>query len=89
MRANGRLIGARQAYARQFLTLLSLLYPCGDCGREFGLLLEDFPPNVDSQNAFVEWMCAAHNRVNRRLSKPLFPCERVRERWQCGCASDL
>lgn len=68
-----------------FIYLLSKLYPCGDCAQHFQKLLENFPPKVGNHDEFAGWMCQAHNVVNKRLGKPEFDCQRVDERWECGC----
>lgn len=68
-----------------FIYLLSKLYPCGDCAQHFQGLLKGFPPKVGNHDEFVKWMCDAHNIVNKRLGKAVFECERVEERWECGC----
>jgi Erv1 / Alr family len=40
------------------------------------------PPRVGSKQELEQWMCALHNRVNRKLGKEQFNCEFVRSRWQ-------
>ncbi|XP_053213978.1 phospholipase A2 group XV-like [Panonychus citri] len=35
-------------------------------------------------NSFLFWMCNLHNKVNKKLSKPLFDCSNVDERWLTG-----
>lgn len=68
-----------------FIYLLSKLYPCGDCAQHFQKLLANHPPKVGNHDDFVKWMCQVHNVVNKRLGKSTFECERVEERWECGC----
>jgi len=31
---------------------------------------------------FAQWMCEAHNHVNRKLGKPDFDCSKVDQRWK-------
>ncbi|KAM0673874.1 hypothetical protein GVAV_002712 [Gurleya vavrai] len=69
----------------KFIYLLSKLYPCGDCAQHFQQLLKGFPPKIGNHDEFVEWLCKAHNVVNKRLKKEEFDCKRVEERWECGC----
>lgn len=47
----------------------------------FSLLCRRDPPDVSSGAAFSQWMCRAHNAVNRRLGKPTFNCDLVGARW--------
>ena len=45
------------------------------------------PPEVSSGAALRQWMCRAHNVVNRSLDKPAFNCAYVDARWgalDCG-----
>ncbi|KAG5578408.1 hypothetical protein H5410_058542 [Solanum commersonii] len=39
------------------------------------------PVQAGSQAEFSQWLCHVHNVVNRSLSKPKFPCDRVDARW--------
>lgn len=69
-----------------FVTLLSRLYPCGNCAHEFQQIIKDHPPKLDSRDSAVQWMCQVHNIVNKRLGKKLFDCKLALEAWKCGCA---
>ena len=45
------------------------------------------PPEVSSGGSLRQWMCRAHNVVNRSLDKPAFNCALVDARWgalDCG-----
>jgi FAD-linked sulfhydryl oxidase len=68
-----------------------MLYPCRDCGEHFTKLLEEHPPenNNDSRVDTVLYACVLHNKVNERLNKPIFDCQRAMEYWggDCGCGS--
>mmetsp|Transcript_24922 Transcript_24922/g.41547 ORF Transcript_24922/g.41547 Transcript_24922/m.41547 type:complete len:87 (+) Transcript_24922:587-847(+) len=41
---------------------------------------------VDSRKDLVLWMCEQHNLVNKKLHKPIFPCDMrlLDERWRLG-----
>ena len=69
----------------KFVTLLSRLYPCGQCAEEFQSLLKESPPKLDTADHFQQWLCETHNKVNLRLKKEEFDCSRLDERWDCGC----
>ncbi len=68
----------------QFLRLFSRLYPCPPCAEDFRQDLRSHPPQLDSSSSFARWLCGAHNRVNAKLDKPQFDCDRVFERWRDG-----
>lgn len=64
------------------------LYPCDECANHFRAMLEAFPPDVRTREAFMLWLCEAHNRVNVRLGYREFQCsvESLEARWGgCGC----
>ncbi|BES97125.1 growth factor, augmenter of liver regeneration [Nesidiocoris tenuis] len=66
------------------IQLLAKFYPCPICARHFQREIQTHPPDVSSQDALVGWFCQLHNRVNRRLGKPLFDCSKVWQRWKYG-----
>ncbi|KAI8870062.1 hypothetical protein GQ42DRAFT_167196 [Ramicandelaber brevisporus] len=78
-----------QKAMKDYLFLLSRLYPCGGCAKHFQQLLKDFPPVVTGREELKKWMCEAHNIVNERLKKPQFDCSKVDDRWDCGCGPEL
>ncbi|KAI7874989.1 hypothetical protein K492DRAFT_137054 [Lichtheimia hyalospora FSU 10163] len=77
----------REALTHYF-TLLSRLYPCGECAAHFQLLLERYPPQTSSKVAVSQWLCAIHNKVNERLGKEVFDCADIQEKYHCGCEED-
>jgi Erv1 / Alr family len=51
-------------------------------------MLQEHPPEVDSNESLTIWLCERHNQANRRLGKPVFECttEMLEKRWGgCGC----
>jgi hypothetical protein len=70
---------------KQWITLLSRLYPCGECAAHFQILLKQYPPQTSSRDAASQWACSVHNKVNERLEKPMFDCSLVAEMYKCGC----
>ncbi|KAI8999207.1 ERV/ALR sulfhydryl oxidase domain-containing protein, partial [Gaertneriomyces semiglobifer] len=71
---------------KSFISLFSQLYPCGDCARHFQQLIKEFPPDLTNRTTVVQWTCEAHNRVNVRLGKEVFDCEKVKV--DCGCGPE-
>ncbi|OAG29452.1 mitochondrial FAD-linked sulfhydryl oxidase [Nematocida displodere] len=74
-----------QTNAIKLIDLMTKMFPCDECRGHFTELVKNFSPKVSSQEEFSEWLCEAHNIVNRRLGKPVFNCKRLDERWDCGC----
>ena len=73
--------------ARELMHVLSRLYPCAECARHFKQIIRAEPPLVGNRLEFSQWMCRAHNVVNRSLNKPTFNCNLVDARWaglECG-----
>ncbi|KAJ2652324.1 hypothetical protein IWW40_001179 [Coemansia sp. RSA 1250] len=50
---------------KNFLFLMSRLYPCGDCAHHFQQHLKKHPPIVGSRNDLEQYLCNMHNVVNR------------------------
>ncbi|KAH8287243.1 hypothetical protein KR054_004718 [Drosophila jambulina] len=69
---------------KNFFEVLSRLYPCEFCAKDFRTDLDVNPINVSSQKELSLWLCKFHNRVNDKLGKPLFDCSKVNERWRDG-----
>ncbi|KAG5526347.1 hypothetical protein RHGRI_032582 [Rhododendron griersonianum] len=66
---------------KQLMDILSRMYPCKECADHFKEILRVNPVQAGSQAEFSQWLCHAHNFVNRSLGKVVFPCERVDARW--------
>lgn len=78
-----------QADLRAFLGLFARLYPCWSCAADFERYLQtERPPDAHRALAgraeFGQWLCDAHNAVNRKLGKKAFDCARWEERWRDG-----
>lgn len=41
-------------------------------------------PKLGGRKEFGNWMCEAHNEVNRKLGKKEFDCRFWEERWKDG-----
>eukprot|EP00949_MAST-11_sp_MAST-11-sp1_P002417 g2417.t1 len=71
-----------------FLHLFAKFYPCSECAEHFRDFLKSYPPERDlgSRTELAQWVCDAHNEVNRRQEKPTFICtmEELEKRWG-GC----
>ncbi|KAM3303214.1 FAD-linked sulfhydryl oxidase ERV1 isoform X1 [Capsicum chacoense] len=66
---------------KELMAILSRMYPCSECADHFKEVLRANPVQAGSQAEFSQWLCHVHNIVNRSLSKPKFPCDRVDARW--------
>ncbi|KAF9959201.1 hypothetical protein BGZ72_010137 [Mortierella alpina] len=77
-----------RAAVKQWVMLLSRLYPCGECATHFQLLLKEHPPQTSSRASLSNWSCSVHNMVNKRLGKPDFDCSTLADVYKCGCADE-
>lgn len=68
----------------EFIRLISILYPCSYCAKEFRDDINKMPPKLESRTALALWFCQMHNKVNEKLNKPQFDCSKVDERWRTG-----
>ncbi|KAI5289767.1 hypothetical protein KEM54_003259 [Ascosphaera aggregata] len=58
----------------------------GECAVHFQHMLKSYPPQVSSRNAAAVWACDMHNKVNKKLRKPMFNCAEIGNFYDCGCA---
>ncbi|XP_041013788.1 FAD-linked sulfhydryl oxidase ERV1 [Juglans microcarpa x Juglans regia] len=66
---------------KELIAILSRMYPCKECADHFKEILRANPVQAGSHSEFSQWLCHAHNVVNRSLGKLAFQCERVDARW--------
>ncbi len=66
------------------MKLFGRLYPCWTCADDFRAYVEKVPVRAAGRDDFGQWLCDAHNDVNRKLGKPVFDCSRWQERWLTG-----
>ncbi|KAL4779807.1 ERV/ALR sulfhydryl oxidase domain-containing protein [Aspergillus varians] len=79
---------SEQSDMRSFLRLFSKLYPCWVCADDFRTWMAEpsgkNQPKLGGRSEFGNWMCEAHNEVNRKLGKKEFDCRFWEERWRTG-----
>ncbi|KAE9447106.1 hypothetical protein C3L33_20993, partial [Rhododendron williamsianum] len=65
------------------MLVLKVHFPCTTSliDGQFHMFDRVNPVQAGSQAEFSQWLCHAHNVVNRSLGKVVFPCERVDARW--------
>lgn len=73
-----------QSDIQGFLKLFAKLYPCWVCADDFQAYLKKMPVQTSGRQELGNWMCEAHNDVNRKLGKPVFDCSKWEERWRTG-----
>lgn len=73
----------RRAACERLLGALPEMLPCEHCGEHFAAFVRaaDVPAACGGREALAQLMCAAHNEVNRRNGKEVFPCEQVLARY--------
>ncbi|XP_046815735.1 FAD-linked sulfhydryl oxidase ALR [Vespa crabro] len=59
-------------------------HPSEEQKKDFQEQLKNMPPQTDSQKILSQWLCAVHNKVNKKLGKPEFDCKLVDQRWRDG-----
>lgn len=77
----------QQRDVRTLIDVLTRIYPCGDCASHWKSIVRVEPPRVHTRQEFEQWLCRAHNVVNRSLGKPMYNCNVVQLRWgalDCG-----
>ncbi|KAK2808240.1 hypothetical protein FQN49_008735, partial [Arthroderma sp. PD_2] len=78
----------QQTEMGQFMTLFSKLYPCWVCADDLRTWMNHpsgaNKPRLKGRADFGNWMCVAHNEVNRKLGKKEFDCSKWEERWRTG-----
>ena len=60
---------ATQQAAKNFFYSLQYLLPCPICKEHYKKHLEEFPPNVSSQQNIIRYAFELHNLVNKDLGK--------------------
>ena len=69
---------------RGFFKFFAKLYPCWVCAEDFQQYMKKETMQTSSREDFGQWLCRAHNDVNKKLGKPTFDCAKWEERWRTG-----
>lgn len=76
-----------QRDASSFMTTLGKFYPCWHCADDFrAWMRKGNEPRTTSRRDLEDWMCRAHNEVNKKLGKSSFDCsdKSLNIRWRNG-----
>ncbi|ROT42711.1 augmenter of liver regeneration [Sodiomyces alkalinus F11] len=76
--------GMQKDDLRGFMATFSRLYPCWVCAEDFQDYMKKDKLKVEGRKEFGNWLCEAHNEVNRKLGKKEFDCSKWEERWRTG-----
>ena len=77
----------QQRDVSSFISTLGRFYPCWHCADDFrSWMAKGNEPKVQSRREFENWMCTAHNEVNKKLGKDVFDCSEtsLNIRWREG-----
>ena len=66
-----------QRVMREYLYAFQKVLPCDNCRNHFAELMQRHPPQLESRDAFMEWVVKAHNQVNERTGKRSYTMEEV------------
>ncbi|TGZ84795.1 hypothetical protein EX30DRAFT_313562 [Ascodesmis nigricans] len=79
---------AEQNQMGTFMRIFARVYPCWYCAKDFqGWMDRDenkLERYLGGRREFGDWMCRAHNEVNKKLGKDEFDCSKWEERWLSG-----
>jgi hypothetical protein len=70
-----------QNASEQFFLNLSKLLPCSSCRDHYEKEIRKNPPNTSSKTLLSSWLVDIHNRINKRLKKPIFSYESARFKY--------
>jgi hypothetical protein len=70
-----------QNASEQFFLNLSKLLPCASCRQHYEKEILKNPPNTSSKTLLSSWLVDIHNRINKRLKKPIFSYESARLKY--------
>lgn len=77
----------QQREMSSFMDTLGRFYPCWHCADDFrAWMAKGNKPRTQTRRDFEEWMCRAHNEVNKKLGKVEFDCSdnSLNIRWRVG-----
>ncbi len=73
---------AQKMQYMRFFRNLPFVLPCPVCGAHFQKEVNKLTMNdMKSMDTLSRWLVAVHNRVNRRLGKPVIPYDRAKRRY--------
>jgi hypothetical protein len=76
-----------QESAEVFFIHLKDLLPCEKCRKHYSREILMHPPATRSRTALSSWLVDLHNRINKRLKKPLFSYEQAEKEYGGQCSS--
>ncbi|KAI9927697.1 hypothetical protein ASPWEDRAFT_41797 [Aspergillus wentii DTO 134E9] len=78
----------QQTEMSSFMKIFSRIYPCWVCADDFQKWMAEpsgrNKPRLSGRSDFGNWLCDAHNEVNRKLGKKEFDCRLWEQRWRTG-----
>lgn len=79
-----------RAEMRKFFTSIAPVLPCPDCRTHFAKAVQTSftETTLDNKENLFRWLVDVHNRVNRRLHKPILSYRHVSELYHHGDPQD-
>lgn len=68
--------------ATNFYSSMGHLIPCEHCSQHCLEYTTKNPPNVQNKQSLINWVYNFHNAVNQRLGKPIFPKNKLDEKYE-------
>lgn len=67
--------------AIKFFSSIGHLIPCTHCSQHCLEYTQKNPPNVDSKQSLIDWVYNFHNEVNKRLGKPHYSKQELKNKY--------
>ena len=78
----------QQTEMKTFMRIFANIYPCWSCATDFRQWMAKPEHSLDAvvqgRKTFGDWLCEAHNDVNKKIGKRTFDCGKWEERWRTG-----
>lgn len=76
----------QQKDMKGYIKAFTKTFPCPPCMADFRVWMATpgNEPQLQGREEFGDWLCRAHNDVNKKLGKNTFDCKEWKARWRDG-----